>query len=392
MLEAEKGNAAVPRASLRIGASTLGRHQLALALAMECERVVCLAREMSPELIRLQHDAEAAGARFHVVPGARALAGLITANDEVLVIADGLLALPQAALDLLQGSAVVLVQPVEQGIAAGFERIDINHASAGMLRIPGRLVDRLNELPADCDVASALTRIALQAGIAQRQLPAELRDGLRWKLVRDEDDAHATEAGWIAIHIDDDMPGTPGSVLARLGVRQFGPAMLHAGSGGNTLAVAASATLLIAMGIGWFGLTAIAVLLCGIAWSVRHAATMLFRAERESLALPPLLQHREAVFGWFADTALVLILAWSAAAYPWLSIWQRGFAPLMLVCIVRLVPRAIEGRWAGWIGDRLLLGAILAIAAGAAVLPQTVSLLAVALAFAGIVWPSGKRG
>ena len=391
MLEAARGSPAVLRAELKVGAGTLARYQLALVLAMECERIICIARQMTPDLIRLQHDAEGAGARFHVVPGARALAGLVTANDEVLAIADGLLALPQAALELLQGSAVVLVQPVEQGVAAGFERIDLNYASAGIIRIPGRLVERLNELPADCDVVSALTRIALQAGIAQRELPAEVRDGVRWRLVRDEDDAHGTEAGWIAIHLGDDAPATPGAVLARFGVRHFGPAMLHAGSGGNAVAVGASAMVLMALASGWFGLTATALICLGLAWMVRRAATMLFRAERESLALPVLRERREAVFVWLLDAATVTVLAWSAGAFPWLSFWQRAFAPLMLLCLVRLMARAIDRRAAAWIGDRLLLALILAIAAGAGVLSQAVPLLATILAFAGILWPVSRR-
>ena len=391
MIEAARGSPAVLRAELKVGAGTLARYQLALVLAMECERIICIAREITPHLIRMQHDAEGAGARFHVVPGARALAGLVTANDEVLAIADGLLALPQAALELLQGSAVVLVQPVEQGVAAGFERIDLNHASAGIIRIPGRLVERLNELPADCDVASALTRIALQAGIAQRELPAEVRDGLQWRLVRDEDDAHATEAGWIAIHLGDDAPATPGAVLARFAVRHFGPALLHAGTGGKAVTVGASAMVLFALALAWFGLTATALICLGLAWTVRRAATMLFRAERESLALPPLRGPREAVFVWLLDAAMVTVLAWSAGAFPWLSFAQRAFAPLMLVCLVRLIPRAIDRRGAAWIGDRLLLAVILAIAAGAGALPEAVPLLATMLAFAGILWPVSRR-
>src|SRR5690349_6670669 len=108
----------LPRAFLRVGGATLARHQLGIALALECQRVICVAREISPELIALQHEAERAGVRLHVVPGARALAGLVTANDELIVFTEGLLAEPQEAIALLETGHAVLVQPVESGLAA----------------------------------------------------------------------------------------------------------------------------------------------------------------------------------------------------------------------------------------------------------------------------------
>ena len=191
MLETAGQAGALPRAFLRIGPASLARHQLSLALAMECQKIVCLAREMTAELVQLQHDSERSGARFHCVSSTRALAGQVTAHDEVVVISDGLLAPLDAATSLLEGPHAVIVQPIEAGIAAGFERIDLNFASAGLMRIPGRLFERLHELPADCDAPSALTRIALQAGIVQRPLPIEARDGLRWKLVHNEAEAHS---------------------------------------------------------------------------------------------------------------------------------------------------------------------------------------------------------
>jgi hypothetical protein len=53
MLESLGEAEAAPRAFLRIGPASLARHQLSLALAMECQKVVCLARDLAPELVRL---------------------------------------------------------------------------------------------------------------------------------------------------------------------------------------------------------------------------------------------------------------------------------------------------------------------------------------------------
>ncbi len=390
MIEPAIQGISLPRAFLKIGSGTVARHQFALARAFDCQRVICLAQAMTPDLVGLQHDVEAAGARFHCISSVHGLAGLVTATDEILVFADGLLALPEAALDLLGSSNAVLVQPVEAGVAAGFERIDGNLAAAGLMRIPGRLVERLSELPADCDVVSALTRIALQAGVPQRSLPAEIRDGLRWTIVRDEAEAHATESGWIGLYLDDGEPLTPGSVLARLGVKLFGPAILHAGSGGNALAALAGALVLIAGGAGWFGFTTSALFLCAIVWIVRRAAGLVRRVEQRSLALAAPGWPREAVFGWLLDLTLIIILTTSVSAIAALPLWQRAFAPLMLLSLLRLVPRVIDRGWSGWFADRSLLALLLAFAAGAGVLNLTVAVLAAVMALTGILWPAAK--
>ena len=388
MLEPAGAATALPRAFLRIGPASLARHQLSLALALDCQRIVCIAPEMSPELVQLQHDSERAGARFHCVSGPRGLAGLVTANDEVVVINDGLLAPLGAATSLLEGRHSVIVQPIEVGVAAGFERIDINHAAAGLMRIPGRLIERLHELPVDCDSASALTRIALQAGIEQRALPAEARDGLRWKLVRNEGEAHAAEAGWIALHLDGDGPVTPGTALARFAVRSFGPAILHAGTGGDMLAIAASAVILLSLGAGWIGWTIAALAVWTLAWILRRSAALLTAVERESMALAPLRWPRESLFGWIHDAALIAILAWNTVPVEGNSLWQRLFAPLMLLCLVRLLPRLSDRNWTAWLLDRSLLVLVLTLAAATGWLAEAVPGLAAVLALAAILLPS----
>ena len=255
------------------------------------------------------------------------------------------------------------------------------------MRIPGRLVERLHELPDDCDVASALTRIALQSGIEQRSLPAT-REGMRWQLVRNEADAHAAEAGWIAAHLDGGGPKSPGTALASVIVRTFGPAILHAGSGGDMLAISAAVAVLLALGAGWFGFAATALVLCGLAWLVRRAAALLIAVEQESLGQPPSRWPREPLFDWVHDAVLLVILVWNTAPFAGGSLGQRAFAPLMLLCLIRLFPRLAERAWTSWLGDRLLLAILLTLAAGAGMLTQTVPLVAALLACLAILLPA----
>lgn len=379
-----------PRAFLHVGGATLARHQLGIALAFECQRVVCVAREVTPELIALQHEAEDAGVRLHVITAARALAGLVTANDELIVFTEGLLAAPQEALALLETGHCVLVQPIESGLAAGFERIDLNHAAAGLLRVPGRLVEGLADLPPDCDIPSALTRIALQSGIAMQSVPAAAREGARWKLVRDELEAHAVEAAWIRLHMGEGQLPTPGIQLARLGVLALGPSLLHAGSGWRLVALGAVAVMLLAFAAGWLGYTGAALLLCAVAWTIRRAAGLLERIEHDSLSLRKSVISSEKVLGALLDAELIAIVFLGAPPALWESPLTRVFPPLILLCFARLLPRVLLRGWIAWLEDRALLAVLLALAAALDVLMPAVQVLAALLGLAALLLSAGR--
>ena len=211
---------------------------------------------------------------------------------------------------------------------------------------------------------------------------------MRWKLVRNEGEAHAAEAGWIGAHLDGDGPKTPGTALARFAVRSFGPAILHAGSGGNMLAIGAAAVVFITLGVGWAGFPVIALVLCGIGWIVRRAAALLMAVEQESMARAASRWPREPLFDWVLDLIMIAILIWNTAPFPDSSWWHRGFAPLILMCLVRLYPQLTDRAWAAWLADRSLLALLLAIAAGAGVLTLAIPALAVLLALLAILLPA----
>ena len=390
MMEPAGAGAPAPRAFLRVGGATLARHQLGLALALECQRVICVAREVTPDLIALQHEAEDAGVRLHVIPGPRALAGLVTANDELIVFTEGLLAAPQEAIALVETGHAVLVQPIESGLAAGFERIDINHAAAGVLRVPGRLVENLVELPADCDIPSALTRIALQAGIAMLPVPAAAREGARWKLVRDEVEAHAVEGAWIRLHMGEHALPTPGVLLSRWAVLALGPSLLHAGNGWKLVTLGALAVMLLAFGTGWLGYTGVALVFCAVAWIIRRTAGLLERIEDDSLNFRKSAVSSEQILGWLLDLELIAILVWSAPLPLWESLLTRAFPPVMLICLARLLPRVLLRGWIAWLEDRALLALLLAIAAVLGMLTPAVQVIAMLLAGGALLLSAGK--
>lgn len=388
MLEhaADGGNQS--RAFLRVGGLSVARQQLALALALECERIICIAAALTPELVDLQHIAERAGAQFHVVRGARALVGLVTANDEVFALADGLFASSAEAADLLSEGQGVLVQPIDQGLAAGFERIDINHAAAGAMRIPGRLIERVADLPADCDAFSALQRVALQASIRQRPIPAAGQNGLFWTLVHSETEAHAIEPQWIQQRTRDTRPLGPARGAALLAVRSFGPALLHAGSGPRALGFAAAAAALLALGAGWFGFVGVGLGFCALGWLLCESAALLARIESD-LIKPKLGLASPALFGWVIDAIIVALLGWNAVPDAALPTIHHFFPPFMLVALLRIVAGLPTGRWSAWLTDRSLLALVMLGAAAGGIAVEAAHTGAILAALAGMVLVSG---
>ena len=348
----------LPRAFLRVGGLSVARQQLSIAHALDCERIICLAPAVSSDILALQHLAERRGNQFHVVAGPRALLGLVTAADEVIVFADGLFASTAQAAASIGDGPCVLVQPVEQGLAAGFERIDINHAAAGAMRIPGRLVEQVAALPADCDAVSALQRIALQAGVRQRPIPAPGQDGLFWALVRSDAEAHAIEPQWINQRTRDAIPLSPARGLALIGVRSFGPALLHAGTGSGAVMIAAVVAALLAVGAAWFTLPTLGLACCAIGWILHESGAMLARIEGDEPQ-----PHRAMVsltaYSWLIDAIIIGLLGWGSGPgnlRPW---YEQLFPPLMLLALLRIVTSVYSGRWSAWLTDRSLLAIIL---------------------------------
>ena len=387
-LEPSADDATTPRGLLRLGGRSIVHHQLATALALGCERVICLADGLPGEVIAIQHAAERAGASFQVTADGRAVAQLVKPDDELLVFADGLVASPEAVGTLLGGRSGVVVQPVESGIAAGYERIDLNHAGGGVMRLPGRLAAGLADLPGEWNPVSALLRIAVQSSLRQVVLPHALSDAGRWALVRTDGEAHRLEPGWLRQHTARREGGGPGRWLAARMVQWLGPALLHAGTRPHIVALGASALALIALGSAWFGYYPAAFTGLGIAWLVRRAAAILARVQGER----PLGETRwlgaEAGFGILLDLALVTVAAWRlAASQPVANAFVvGGFVALVVIGLLRLLPRLFVGaKWLGWFEDRLVLALALAAASLSSVFGLALMATGLALLVFGLI-------
>lgn len=364
-----------PLAVLALAGHTLAERQLELLIGLGCERVICLSGSVGRDLIALQHRAEAHGARFNLIAGPRQMSGLVNSADELIVVADGLLpATAEAKATLASGTGVVVL-PVEPGIAAGFERIDLNHAWAGLLGMPGALVERINQLPPDCDTISALLRIALQGRVPERSLPEAVLAERRWALITSREMLAQLEPDWFRRHIAPPSLWAPGRAAARLGMRKWGGTLLAKGWKPSFLAAAGIALAGLGVVSAWFEHAVAGIILCGLGWisgQAGAALAMLARAGsdreeggRRSLALAAIL----------IDLAFVAVLALALHG----TRAERLFPPLVLLGALRIASAYIPAKWAEIAQDRAALALLLAIAAAAGVLLPAIQLLVLLL-------------
>ncbi|ABD26475.1 hypothetical protein Saro_2036 [Novosphingobium aromaticivorans DSM 12444] len=360
------------RGYLSIGGRSLLRHQLGFALSLGCKRIIVMSEGISGELVALQHVAEAGGAQFHVVATARALVPLLPPDDDVFVLGDGLLAMPDAVRELLEAGPAVLTLPVETALPLGFERIDINNAFAAAMRFPGRIAAGLADLPPEWNAQSALLRLVVQARVPLRGVPAGMLDDGRWNIVRNEEEALRAERSWLRLHTGIAVAGaaSPGEMLAVAAVRRFGPALLHAGTRPALVGLAAGVLGLLGGGLAWLGNFAAGFALLGLAWLAERIASLLGQVERDSLLASGIERRGVALFHLLVDAGIVALAGWRSdlANVPKVPWGGAMFAPLLLVLALRLVPLALPRRkWAHQLEDRFVLG--LALAAVSIVLP-----------------------
>ena len=170
----------------------------------------------------------------------------------------------------------------------------------------------------------------------------------------------------------------------------FGPSLLHARNGGQLASRAAVAAIVFALGAGWLGLIVTGFLLCAIAAVLRQAARMLRSVEGDGGVHAPPWSGLVAVLGCVLDLVLILLILWSASFTPWETVPERAFAPVLLLLLVRLVPRVSDRAWTDWVKDRALLSVVLAIVAGTGTIQESVQVLTVLLALGGILIPGRK--
>lgn len=358
-----------PRAFERLGGRSLLEWQVDLAKELGCSRILCLCEHDIDPLDDARRAAERLGLEFHLVPGPLQLVGQLTADQELLVIADGLVADRGLLVARLGEGRGILTLPDEAGIAAGFERIDADHAWGGVLVARARIAERLAELPPDSDAVSALLRLALQSGTRLVPLSAEVLESGDWLLVRNPQALSQREAVLLDRSVEQAFWRAPGIALSRRLARWLAPDWLERGP-------AAASALGVASLLGAIGLATIerpaAALGCfvlgNLALATRDALVTLKSRLRGIGAAP----GHGRITGVLIDLALVAVLALPLERADAL---ERLFLPLMLMGLVRLAAILAPTAWRASWSDRSLLALILLGAAWLGVLDRSLAAL-----------------
>lgn len=352
---AEHPSRAGERAAFRrfVGRSVLA-HQVDIAIQLGCESILCLTGSLVSEVIACQHRAEAAGTRFQAIDGARRLAGIVRADHEVIVIADGLLPERAVLVEALADRPGVLTFPADIAVPRGFERIDGERAWAGALRCRGNAVEKLNDLPEDADPVASLLRIALQSQIqAQPMDPALVNEG-RWTFDEPPADLAMREKRWISRHVQPAGFAAPGLAVAeRIGLRlarDFAGGALERAP----LYLAVAAGLLAGLAAA-FDRPAVGLALSLVMAIAAPVGSVFERLGRAGRKIQPRFSIIELV-RMASDVLVIGLVAQSSEAEPG---WMRLFLPLMLLGLLRFGEAHGPMRWRAAYADRILLLAIL---------------------------------
>lgn len=376
------------RGLLTIAGRSVAALQLELALRLGCERVVCLADGLNEGILPLLHRTEGAGASFHALSGARALSGLVKAQDDLFVFSEGVVPDPPLVGELLGERSGIVALPAEAGVEAGFERIDRDHAWAGVARLPGSGVERLAEMPIDVDIVSALLRVGLQSGVRLVPLARSHLANRNWVYLRDEAQARAFEAAWLQQRVTPASFAAPALALADRAAMALAPRVLARRSRALLPLAGGVVSLGGALAAAWWKMPALAFGATALgAFLLRMTGTLgaLARDERQA--------------GWFrrmargapgvAVDAAILALAGLAAPAQGLAGWL--FAATAMLLAVRLVERSGTDAIASAASDRTVLAALLALAAAAGQILPAIQLLALS-ALVLLYFATSRRG
>ena len=373
-----------PRAALSLAGRPVLAWQAALLEALGVERVLCLVDGPSPELLAVQHDLESRGIGFHALQSFAALPALVRGEDDLIIVADGLIpdtGSVHAALGEPGGwRRAVAALPADHPLAAphadDFERIDAARRWAGVLAMRGAPVQQLADFPPDSDAISLLLRLALQTGTPCHDLTAtDMAEG-RWLLAENAARLREAERAMIARAAPPPDWRAPLAGLAAKVVRALAPKGL---AQGVTLASGIALVVLLAgVMTSAFGPAATGLALAGLgAFAGQLAASQN--------ALVAGLQPRGAGRGLLRTPALALAVDALAALCLWFALapWPQ-WQPLAVlgpvaIGLARLAARGEDSALAVAAGDRAALLLALALAAALGVLSETLGCLALGL-------------
>ena len=361
------------RGLMQFGGRSLAERQIAQALELDCERVVCLTQDIPQGHLALQQLCEAGGAQFQLVESVVELSGLVRAADELFVFAEGTL-LPTDAVEKLAARPGVLAIAADKGVPAGFERLDADHAWAGLLRGPGTLIERLTDLPSDIEPVAALLRIALQSGARLVSIADQAIDNGTLAIFESEAQVLHAQKNWLRRAIRLRSWFAPGLALADRLAGRYAAKLLAWDVAGWRGAIAVIVLLLIATCLAIFVNVAsayVAIAIGTFGATVILTMSALSYGERPDRNVKPPKIARWAVDLAIIATPLVATLPQVATG--------TAFALVALIGVMRLAELLVRSPRMAIVGDRIVLCILLALAATMEALVPVTQITALAI-------------
>ena len=366
----------------RFAGKSVLAHQVDCAAHLGCTRILCLAAGMGPDLGAAKSYAERAGLRVDIVDTLPRLASQVSADDEVVAIADGVLPDRTALVDAIAQRAGVLAFPEDPALALGFERLDATRAWSGVLKTRGDAVARLADMPSDSDMASTLLRIALQMGVGVVELDIAPLKERTWQRRADRQAGPDIEWRWITRQVSPAPFVAPGMALAeRIGLR-----WAHDAGGGrwarapHVVTAIAGAVAILALLAGW----PLAALLSLLATSISIAIARIFDRVEALGARPRDRGSLMTVAGLLRDGLVIVALAQLVFVVPG---WLAWLLPIVMLAVLHLGEITAPVRFRSLFGDRILL--LIVLVAAAYWSWATVAILtAIALGLGALLWAS----
>jgi hypothetical protein len=358
--------------------------QTEIARKLGCQRIVLLAGRAGEAAAALEQECRSEGIAFHRLRHFAGLAALLHAEEELLILADGLV--PDVAVVealLAPGGAdkpwrrTVLCMadddPQVTAFPEDFERIDASRCWAGVLVMRGAPAQLLVDFPSDSNALSLLLRMALQEGTACHTLTAQERRRGAWLLAHDAAALEAEEEAMIARHRENPMWSAPGRMLAGWIGATIGMRRLRVGEPAGMFAGAI--LMLTAPLFAAFDSVLAALVFLAVGSLVFDVAEHFARLETALLKAAPgrqLARLRDPGRDLFATFVLMLALVPTSELLP-----LAALVPLA-TGTARLVTDLASGAWAEFWRDRSLHLALLALATAFGLLAEGIAILGLA--------------
>jgi hypothetical protein len=371
------------RADLVLGGRSVLAWQVDLVRALGCERIICLCEAPGGEVLAQQRRVEAAGGEFHVIRSNLQLVSLLRADDELVLLLDGLIAdgemvksfaISQTAPEGPLRKSIAAIgadHPFAKTYPEDFERIDKDRHWGGFAAMRASQAQKLADMPPDSDAMSLLLRIALQARVECTQLNADALDNGDWILATENAALIRAETAMIEGSAPIPSWAGPGQAIAALIARKIAPRGLEKGceiSAVIAIVLALSGVALSgfgfgAWGIGIAGIGAFSATLSNVWGRLRGALWSQGTSSRLSNAL-------NAAIDLLATVSLMLAIGIWDALPPLLAL------PPIAIGLARVLGGKGEAPLATFWRDRAVHLTGFAVAAGFGILTELLALFA----------------